>query len=535
MLTSTTKRRSAAAILAGALLIAPLSACGSSKSDDKGGSTGSPAAAADPSSFDRTATITVGTPSPSNILDPALQNNIGQNTFTFLIYDSLTQMDSNYQVQPMLATSWEYAKDGSSLTLKLRDDVTFNDGTKFDAKVVEANINRGKTLQGSALVAPLAPIEKVVVVDDYTVRLDLKKGLGAELPAVFALNAGMMVSPKAFTSRGAELATNPGTAGSGPYIPVQVTSGQEVVLERSENYWNKETAYAKKLVMRTVVDQAARINGVQTGDLDVAQISGASPVQESLALVDRGAFEGDLISQATPVMVMMNAERGDLKKPEIRKAIGLAVNREEIVEGLFAGNATAANQFYAEGFWAHDDAMSATRSYDADAAKKLVEEAGGAEITIAAATGSTAEPVAQALQDQLGKVGIKVNLQSIPFAQIDDMYRRGELDAQVINASPAPDPASTMDYYVTSGFNAARGHGDLFGNLVAEAADPTKSIEERGAKYHEIWNVMAENDVWVPVLWGEQVWVRNDKIANVPNLPWVRSGFPSYRDIGKVK
>ncbi len=521
-------------MLVSALLITPLAACGSSGTDQEK-SDGSPSAAADPSSYDRNATITVGTPSPSTILDPALQNNIGQNTFTFLIYDSLTQMDSDYQVQPMLATSWEFAKDGSSLTLKLRDDVTFNDGTKFDASVVKANIERGKTLTGSALVATLEPITAVDVVDDTTVRLGLKKGLGAELPAAFTLNAGMMVSPKAFGERGAALATDPGTAGSGPYVPTKVTSGQEVAYERNENYWNPDTAYAKTLVVRTVVDQAARINGVQTGDLDVAQISGASPVQESLAKIDQGAFEGDLVDQATPVVLMLNAERGALKKPEIRQAIAMAVNRDEMVEGLFAGNATAADQFYPEGFWAHDPNMSATRSLDVEGAKKLVTEAGGAEITIAAATGSTAEPVAQALQDQLGKAGIKVNLQSIPFAQIDDMYRRGELDAQVINASPAPDPASTLSYYVTAGFEAVRGHGDLFGDLVSEAADPTKSTEQRGEKYFEIWNIMATDDVWVPILWGQQVWVRNDKIAGVPGLPWVRSGFPSYRDLGKTK
>ncbi len=491
--------------------------------------------AADPSSYDRDATITVGTPSPSTILDPALQNNIGQNTFTFLIYDSLTQLDSDYQVQPMLATSWEFAEDGSSLTLELRDDVSFNDGTKFDATVVEANIDRGKSLQGSALVAALEPIEKVVVEDDYTIRFDLTPGLGAELPAVFALNAGMMVSPKAIAERATELALDPGTAGSGPYVPVAVTSGQEVTYERNENYWNDDTAFAKKLVVRTVVDQAARLNGVQTGDLDVAQISGSSSVQEALALVDRGALEGDKISQATPVTLMLNAERGALAKPEIRRAIARAVNREEIVEGLFAGNATAATQFYPKGFWAHDPNFDAAPEFDVDEAKKLVSEAGGAEITIAAATGSTAEPVAQALQAQLGEVGIKVNLKSIPFAQIDDMYRRGELDAQVINASPAPDPAGTMAYYVTAGFQAARGHGDVLDVLEAEAADPVKTVEERGAKYHEIWKIMAESDMWVPVLWGEQVWVRSDKIANVPNLPWVRSGFPSYRDIAKVK
>ncbi|WP_244931500.1 ABC transporter substrate-binding protein [Nocardioides sp. W7] len=514
-------------------LLVPLAACGSGSEGGSGG--GGEGSSADPSTYDREATITVGTPSPFSALDPVKQTNIGENTFTFLIYDSLTQMDANYQVQPMLATSWEFAADGSSLTLKLRDDVTFHDGATFDASVVKANIERGKSTPGSGLAAPLASIEDVVVEDDYTVRLDLAPGLGADLPATFALNAGMMVSPKAIAERADELALDPDTAGSGPYVPVEVKTGEQVTFERSDSYWNDDTAYAKTLVVRSVTDQAARLNGVQTGAIDVAQISGSSPVQEALALVEQGAVQGDKISQITPVVLMINAERGDLVKPEVRQALAQAVDRTEIVEGLFAGNASEATQFYPEDYWAADPDFDAAAKFDAAAAKKLVADVGGAEISIAAATGSTAESVAQALQTQLGNVGIKVNLQSIPFAQIDDMYRRGEIDAQVVNASPGPDPASSLTYYVTDGFAASRGFGDVLGNLPAEAADPTKTLEDRATKYREIWNVMAENHMWTPIVRGEQVWVRSKDVTNVPNLPWVRSGFPNYRNVAKVK
>lgn len=509
-----------------------MTACGGTS--NSAGDSPQSVASSDPADFDRTATIRVGTPSPFGTLDPVKQTNIGENTYTFLMYDSLTQMDADYQVQPMLATSWEYSADGSALTMQLRDDVTFHDGTPFDATAVKANIERGKTTAGSGVAAALAAIEEVVVVDDHEVRFELAPGLGAELPATFTLNAGMMVSPKALAERAEDLALDPRDAGSGPYIPTEIKIGEQATFERVEDYWNDETAYAQTLVVRTVTDQAARLNGVQTESLDVAQISGSSPVQEALALVERGAVSGDQVSQITPVVLMLNAERGDLTKPEIREAIAMAVDREQIVEGLFAGNASAATQFYPEDYWAADPEFSAGAELDVDAAKQLVEQAGGAEISIAAATGSTAEPVAQVLQTQLGEVGIKVNLQSIPFAQIDEMYRRGEIDAQVINASPAPDPAATLTYYVTDGFKAARGFGDVLGDLPAQAADPTKSLDDRAVEYRKIWQAMGENHMWVPIVRGEQVWVRADDVANVPNLPWVRSGFPSYRDVAKV-
>lgn len=527
-----TRTRALLAGLSAIALLAPLAACGSSSTGAN--TAGSAVLSADASTADLTATIKVGTPSPSSILDPAKQNNIGQNTFTSLIYDSLTQMDSNYQIQPMLATVWEFEDDGSTLTMQLREDVEFNDGTPFDASAVKVNIERGKNMPGSALVSTLDSIDDVIVVDDYEVKFTLKPGLGAELPAVFALNGGMMVSPKAIAERESDLVLNPQNAGSGPYLPVKVDAGKEVVFDRNPNYWNKDTALAQTLVMRTASDHAARINGVRTGDLDVAQISASSSVQESLALIASGAFEGDMVTQATPVVFIPNAERGDLTKPEIRKAIALAVDKEAMVNGLFDGNAVVADQFYPDFMWAHDPNFNSAPAYDAEKAKALVKEVGGAEITIAAATGSSAEPVAQALQDQLQSVGIKVNLQSIPFEQIDDTFRRGELDGLVVNASPQSDPASTLSYYVTDGFKAARGHGDALDVLEAEAANPALSQEARAAKYFEIWQIMAEENMWVPIVRGNQVWVRNDKIANVPALQWVRSGFPYYGNVAKV-
>lgn len=527
-----TRTRALLVGLSATALLAPLAACGSSSPGAT--ASGSDALSADASTADLTATIKVGTASPSSILDPAKQNNIGQNTFTSLIYDSLTQMDSDYQVQPMLATGWEFADDGSTLTMQLREDVEFNDGTPFDASAVKVNIERGKTMPGSALVSTLSSIDEVIVINDHEVKFTLNPGVGAELPAIFALNGGMMVSPKAIAEREDDLVLNPQNAGSGPYLPVQVDAGKEIVFERNPNYWDEDTAFAQTMVVRTTSDHAARINGVRTGDLDVAQISAASSVQESLALIASGALEGDLVNQATPVVFIPNAERGDLTKPEIRKAIALAVDKEAMVDGLFDGNAMVADQFYPDFMWEHDPNFNSAVSFDPDQAKTLVNEAGGAEITMAAATGSSAEPVAQALQDQLQDVGIKVNLQSIPFEQIDDTFRRGELDALVVNAPPQSDPASTLSYYVTDGFKAARGHGDVLDALAAEAADPAQSQEERAEKYFDIWRIMADENMWVPIVRGQQVWVRNEDIANVPTLPWVRSGFPDYSNVAKV-
>ena len=95
--------------------------------------------------IDTDAILRFTTAGPSRNLDPVLQTSYGGWGYLVLIYDRLTVLDKDDNVQPGLATEWSFAEDGSYLEMKLRDDVSFHDGTKFDAEAVKANIERGKT------------------------------------------------------------------------------------------------------------------------------------------------------------------------------------------------------------------------------------------------------------------------------------------------------------------------------------------------------------------------------------------------------
>ncbi|PTR26455.1 peptide/nickel transport system substrate-binding protein [Rhodococcus sp. OK519] len=519
-------RRLLAVALAGTAMTA--TACGSGSSSATSGST-----TAGSGEYDRTAALTVSVPSPSTILDPALQNNIGQNVYTFLIYDALTQLDADYNVKPMLATAWTFAPDGSSLDLTLRDDVKFHDGTVFDAGAVKTNIERGKSMPGSTIAAQLAPITAVDVVSPTAVRLMLEPGQGASLPAQFALNAGMMVSPKALTERASELATNPGTAGSGAYLPTKVNPGVQVDFEKAADYWDQDAGFLQSMKIQYSADTAARLNGVRTGALDLAQIAGSTPVQEAKALVTQGAIAGDTVPQLSIQGLLFNSARGDLTKPEVRQAIGHAIDKDALVKGLFSGNARVADQFYPEGFWAHSDSLANPYLFDAAKAKDLVARAGGAAVTISAAAGSTNQVVAEAVQAQLEAVGIDATVEMLPQAQIDGAFMAGDLQSQANSVQPQPDPAGTVTNYVTAGYKIAAGN-DTVQALSRDAADPRKSEAERAALYDQIWQILADDANWVPILRSEQVWAKSKSVTNVDTLPWIRSGFPNLRTLAVV-
>src|SRR5436305_8427978 len=141
-------------------------------------------------------TLRIGLAEDPDILDPTLARTfVGRVVFAGLC-DKLLDLDEKLNIVPQLATSYEWGPDNKSLTLKLREGVTFHDGEKFDAAAVKYNLERHKTMAGSNRRGELAPVESIDVVDPLTVKLNLKAPF-APLLAQLADRAGMMVSPKA--------------------------------------------------------------------------------------------------------------------------------------------------------------------------------------------------------------------------------------------------------------------------------------------------------------------------------------------------
>jgi peptide/nickel transport system substrate-binding protein len=155
MFTAQVRRRLAFATAV--LAVTAASACGSGDGDSPSEGDG---AAADVA-VDPEGSLAVGTVTVPTGFDPHQERSGGERPYTFLVFDRLTKIGSEMQAEPMLGTDWEFSEDGLAMTMNLRDDVTFHDGTVFDATAVQANIQRAKTVQGSTVADELALVESV--------------------------------------------------------------------------------------------------------------------------------------------------------------------------------------------------------------------------------------------------------------------------------------------------------------------------------------------------------------------------------------
>src|SRR5690606_7901451 len=131
--------------------------------------------------------------------------------FLFPVYDRLVYSAPDGSLEPMLATDWAIAEDGSAIDMTLREGVTFHDGTPFNAEAVKANLDRAKTAEFSVLKPDLESLREIQVIGPNEVTLVIDGG-AAPLLASLADRAGMMISPAAFDAP--DLGQNPVGAGA---------------------------------------------------------------------------------------------------------------------------------------------------------------------------------------------------------------------------------------------------------------------------------------------------------------------------------
>src|SRR5690606_28471703 len=214
-------------------------------------------------------TLVLGAISAPVTFDPAGSDWGNQAPFYQAVYDTLLRATPDGRIEPWLATDWAYDDDETELTLTIRDDVTFTDGSALTADVVKQNLLRFR--DGTASNAGnLASIESIDTPDDTTVVIDL----AAPDPAMLnylARDAGLVGSAESFDNP--DLATNP--VGSGPYVlePRASVTGTSYVYRANPDYWNPDVQYYDSLTIDVYTDPTAALNAIFANEADAVRVS----------------------------------------------------------------------------------------------------------------------------------------------------------------------------------------------------------------------------------------------------------------------
>ncbi|MBO2448691.1 hypothetical protein J4573_16435 [Actinomadura barringtoniae] len=320
-------------------------------------------------------------------------------------YDSLTHVAPDGKITPGLATSWQLS-GSNKVTLKLRDDAKFDDGTPVNAEAVKANFDYAKKAVPAGQRTPYIAALTTTVVDPTTLTLESRTPQ-PDLLTNLATGGGFIVNPKALKNP-ASLRSKP--AGSGPYTLTSAVPGQDWVFTRRQGHWNPSEFQYQKLEMKNFSSLQAMDNALKTG-----QIDGGLGRPEFLA-GDRTA--GLNIHQAKPTTlqgIWLSDRAGKivpaLGEEKVRQALNYAVDRDAVMKAVFYGVGAPASLIMPEGLSGSGAKVKEAYSYDPAKAKKLLAEAGYPNgFTLPFLGAGQDSKLEQAVAGYLRQVGVKMDI-----------------------------------------------------------------------------------------------------------------------------
>ncbi len=335
-----------------------------------------------------------------------------------LIYSRLVEADENMQIHPGLAESWQQLDD-KTMQFKLRKGIKFHNGDDFTAEDVKFSFERMMNSPRIAFVLP--PIERIDVVDDYTVNIVTKTPFGPLLAHLSHPALGM-VSKKLLTENPEALKEKP--IGTGSYKFKEWIYGDKLVLEKNEDFYDKNERGLKYIIFKNVVEASNRAIGLETGEIDIA--TPISSVDEEniknnpkLQLLTKPSISYTYIG--------MNMTKAPLNDIRVRKAINYAIDKQAIIDVILNGNGKIATSPIAPGVFGFTD-KTKNYEYNVEKAKELMKEAGyenGFTTSILVFSGEANTQTAEIVQAYLKEIGIDLKIEIVEVSAYWDMTERG--------------------------------------------------------------------------------------------------------------
>ncbi|WP_119292223.1 ABC transporter substrate-binding protein [Azohydromonas sediminis] len=467
-------------------------------------------------------TLRIGLAEDPDALDPTTARTfVGRIVFAALC-DKLVDVDEKLNIVPQLATSWEWSPDQKALTMKLRNDVVFHDGEKFDAAAVKFNIERHKTLQGSNRSGELRPVASVDVIDPTTVRFNLSAPF-APLLAALADRAGMMVSPKAAQAAGANFAARP--VCSGPYRFVERVAQDRIVFERFPQYWDKGAIHFERITYTPIPDATVRLANLKSGQLDFIERVASSDVAAlrndarfKVTRITEIGYQGITINVGKSERAQQNPLGRDVR---VREAFELSLDRDGIVQVVMDGEATPGNQWVAPNNPYYVKSLPVPKR-DVARAKQLLQQVGvpNPSFTLMTPTTSDAQKIAQVVQAMAKEAGFDVKIQSTEFATSLNLADKGDFEAYVLAWSGRADPDGNIYSFV--GCKQPLNYAGICHPEIDEqlnAARTAGTIASRQRAYEQVAQRVLKERPIVYLYHRNWLYAYNAKLSGVRSIP----------------
>jgi peptide/nickel transport system substrate-binding protein len=424
----------------------------------------------------------------------------------------MTQITPTNDLGGDIAVSWEPNADASEWTFELNKNASFHSGKKLTADDVIASMNHHRGEKStSAAKALLKDVNDIVKNNDHSITFKLATG-NADLPWL------MTDYHLAIVPGNADGTANwQGGDGSGPYAIVNHEAGVNTQLKRHEG-WHLEGAYFDEAELTVLNDPNARQTALVTDDVDaITQLD-----LKTLGLLKRNPnIVVDNVPSAAAITMPMFVDQAPFDDVNVRLALKMAINREEIIEKIAFGTAIPGNDFHCAPnmpYWAD----LPQRSYDPDQARSLLKKAGkenlSVNLSVADSVYSGAVDLCVLYSEHAKKAGININVVREPNdGYYSDVWLKKPFCLVQWGARPTPDVMYSLAYKDDAAWNESHWKNPRFNELL-RAAKTELDQDKRATMYREMHQLLRDDGGTIVPMFTNFVYARNKKVAHGPDL-----------------
>jgi len=474
--------------------------------------------------------LTIAVGGAFSSMDPHYFNFGPNNALNSYVFEPLMRFDPKFQPQPALAVAWK-AIDEKTWEIKLREGVTFHDGSPFTADDVVFSFARIPTLLLSpgSFVYAVKPIVQAEVVDPYTLRLHTATPVPL-MPynltnvAIVSKRHGDGMSTASFNSLQSAI-------GTGPYRITAFSVGDQATLQRNDAWWDTQP-YWTTVSYRSVTENASRIAALRTGEADiidqvptndVADLK-ANPKVAIIAMPGQRLIylAPDASRKLSPFVTDLAGkplEVNPLRDPRVRRALSLAINRAGLKDHIMDGYAAPTGQLMPEGLSGYEPAITVD-PYDPEHAKKLLAEAGypaGFGLTLHGPNNRYVNDakLAEAVAQMWTRAGVKTQVDVMPAAAFFSRALRAEFSMRLAGWGSDTGEASSDLTELVASSDPAKGRGAVFMpdkysnpkvDTIIEQALATIDQEKRESLYREAERLAMPDMPIIPLHHQVNIW-----------------------------
>ncbi|AIG27178.1 nickel ABC transporter, nickel/metallophore periplasmic binding protein [Brevibacillus laterosporus] len=460
-----------------------------------------------------------------------------------MVYESLVYYGEGGELKPWLAQSWDVSKDGKEYVFHLRKDVTFSDGSPFNATIVKKNFD---TVLANApqheWMELINQIKSTEVVDDFTFKLILNKPYYPTLQELTYIRPLRFVGEAAFPdSQNTFKDGLKSPIGTGPWVLSEYKKNETAVFTRNEKYWG-EKPKVDKVIVKVIPDGESRVLAFEKKDIDLIFGNGVISQDSFRFLKESGKYETKLSEPTATRALLFNTNREALKERNLRLAIQHAFDKQAVIDHIFYGTERKADTLFAPTI-PYTKIDVKPYEHDEEKAKQLLDEAGWKLVNgkpfrekagkplqlelMFISSDNIQKAIAEYTQGEFRKLGIDMKLTSKEEEDFWATANEGSFDLlftaswgvpfdphSYLSAITTPSEGGSPDYKALSGLPGKK-------ELDKKIKEVLVSTDEAHRKmlYTDILTTLHEQAAYLPISYQSNIAVYHKNLSGVHFLP----------------